>query len=209
MLLVLLLSVVINRTIWEYIQNACVRYNLYRIIRGRPFFRHPPTLHRGVGYPLPAQHPGTHAGRTPDRITPPHARSLIALRNPAVTALRKLSYAAVRPARSALPLSTEYSAPRPSLPVIVRHSAESIRINPNSPHESLQKLKVFLHFQHLNSVKWELYRVHRAINGCLAKYPSFERLPGSHAVNRDVNLFRPVIIVFRSIPQAAVGSLFE
>lgn len=36
----------------------------------------------GVGYPLPAQHPGTHAGRTPDRIIPQHARSLIAIRNP-------------------------------------------------------------------------------------------------------------------------------
>lgn len=75
--------VVINRTIWEYIQNACVRYNLYRIIMGRPFFRHPPPMTGGVGYPLPEQHPGTHAGRTPDRIIPQHARSLIALRDPA------------------------------------------------------------------------------------------------------------------------------
>ena len=75
--------VVINRTIWEYIQNACGRYNLYRIIRARPFFRHPPPLPPGgVGYRLSAQPPCTHAGRTPDRIIPPHARSLIARRNP-------------------------------------------------------------------------------------------------------------------------------
>ena len=41
----------------------------------------------GVGYPLPTQHPDTPAGRTPDRIIPQRARSLIALRNPAATAL--------------------------------------------------------------------------------------------------------------------------
>ena len=83
------------------------------------------------------------------------------------------------------------------------------RINPNPPHESLQKLKAFLHFRHLNSVKWKLYRVHRAIKECLAKSPSFERLPGSHAVNRDVNFFRPVIVIFGSVPQSAVGSLLQ
>ena len=42
-----------------------------------------PKCPRGVGYPLPTQHPDTHAGRTPDRITPQHARSLIARLNPA------------------------------------------------------------------------------------------------------------------------------
>ena len=37
----------------------------------------------GVGYPLGAQHPGTHAGRTPDRIIPQRACPLIAIRDPA------------------------------------------------------------------------------------------------------------------------------